>query len=108
MEGFLLTLFTQEHRIHEGMPLAKWILELAREMGVRGATLTSATTGFGHDGRLHSDRYFDLEDRPQQVTMALGPQELEQIMSRLAKEELNIFYTKTPISFGFTDTHDPV
>ena len=70
MEGYLVTFFTQHNREHGGMPVATWIIEEAKKLGVRGATLFSGKEGFGHDGRFHSDNYFDLEDPPVQVAMA--------------------------------------
>ena len=54
MQGFQLTFFTQQDRNHKGRPLAKWLLEEARDIGIGGATLIPATEGFGHDRKLRS------------------------------------------------------
>ncbi|EPR43631.1 protein of unknown function DUF190 [Desulfovibrio sp. X2] len=102
MKGYLLTFYTQQSRTHDGMSLADWIVEEARRLGIRGATLLFATEGFGHDGRFHSAGYFDLEDQPQQVTMAVSPGESERLFARLRENRLRVFYTSAPIDFGFT------
>lgn len=102
MEGYLVTFFTQQNREHEGTPVANWIVEEAKKLGVRGATLFSGKEGFGHDGRFHSDNYFDLEDPPVQVAMALTCHECDRLLARLRETGLRVFYTKSKIEFGFT------
>ncbi|MBG0776387.1 MAG: DUF190 domain-containing protein [Desulfovibrionaceae bacterium] len=102
MQGYLVTFFTQQNRTHEDMPLARWIIEAARRLGVRGATLFSGREGFGHDGRFHSENYFDLGDAPVQVAMALTAEECDALLARLAQQGLRVFYTKSAIEFGFT------
>ena len=102
MHGYLITFFTQKNREQDGMPLADWIVEEARKIGVRGATLFSGQEGFGHDGRFHSDNYFDFEDKPQLVTMALTHDECDCLLSRLQAKQLRVFYTKSRVEFGFT------
>ena len=102
MEGYLVTFFTQQNREYEGVSLARWIVDEARKLGGRGATLTSAKEGFGHDGRFHSGDYFDLEDAPLQVTMALTSEEFKRLISVLEQNRIRIFYTRSKIEFGFT------
>ncbi len=102
MDGYLVTFFTQQNRAHDGTPLAEWILERARALGVRGATVFSGREGFGHDGRFHSDSLFDMEDKPLQVVMALTPEESERLLAAIAEAGERVFYTKAQVSFGFT------
>lgn len=102
MQGYFITFFTQQNRTYEDIPLAKWIIDEAKKLGIGGATLFSGKEGFGHDGRSHSDNYFDLEDLPLQVAMALTPKECEKLMSRIEESQIRIFYTKSAIEFGFT------
>jgi len=102
MQGYYVTFFTQQSRTHGDVPVARWLIEEARKLGVRGATLFSGKEGFGHDGRFHSDSYFDLEDQPLQVGMALSPGECDALMRRIRDSRLRIFYTKSAVEFGFT------
>jgi PII-like signaling protein len=102
MEGYLLTLFTQRSREHGETSLADWIVAEAKELGVSGATLQAATEGFGHDGRSHSAGFFDLEDQPVQVVMAVSPDECERLFARFRDEGVRVFYTKARVEFGFS------
>lgn len=102
MQGYFVTFFTQQNRTHDGMQLARWLVEQAQALGISGATLFSGKAGFGHDGRFHSENYFDLEDPPLQVAMALAPEECDKLMARLREEGVRIFFTKSRIEFGFT------
>lgn len=102
MHGFQLTFFTQQLRRHGDMLLAEWLVEEAKRLDIRGATLITATEGFGHDGRFHSADLFDLADQPLQVVMAVSIEEAQRLFARLNEEQVRVFYTKTPIEFGMT------
>ena len=101
-EGYLVTFFTQQNRKHQEIPIASWIIEEAKKLGVRGATLFSGREGFGHDGRFHSESLFDFEDPPVQVALALTPDECDRLMARLKNNGLRVFFTKSKTTFGFT------
>lgn len=102
MNGFQLTFFTQQNREHGDSLLAEWLVEEAKHLGIRGATLLTASEGFGHDGRFHSAGFFDLADQPVQVVMAVSATEVEQLFARLKDQGVRIFYTKAPVEFGMT------
>ena len=42
MQGYQLTFFTQQDRKHHTLPVAHWLLEEARALGISGATLIPA------------------------------------------------------------------
>ncbi len=102
MEGYLVTFFTQQNRQYQGISLAKWIVEEARKFGVCGATILSGTEGFGHDGRFHSDNYFDDANSPLKVNIALTYDECDRLMACLKENKVRVFYTKSKVAFGFT------
>jgi len=102
MFGYQLTFFTQQDRNHKGRPVAKWLVEEARAIGIGGATLTPAAEGFGHDRKLRSVHFFELTDQPLQVTMAVNEADAERLFARIKEEAMNIFFVKTPIEFGMT------
>lgn len=102
MNGYILTFFTQQNREHDEQPVATWLIETARQLGIRGATLQSGMEGFGRDGRFHSDNIFDFEDRPQQVVVVVSEDESERLFARIKAAGLQIFFTKTPTEFGST------
>lgn len=39
MKGFMVVFFTQQNRRYQGKMLGEWIVDVAKEMGLRGATL---------------------------------------------------------------------
>lgn len=102
MKGYQITFFTQEDRRHHGRPLGDWLVKVAREMKLHGATLIPASEGFGHGGRVHSAHFFELADRPLEVVMAVSAEESDALFARLRAEGVSLFYVKTPVEFGVT------
>ncbi|ADW17831.1 protein of unknown function DUF190 [Desulfobulbus propionicus DSM 2032] len=102
MLGYQLTFFTQQDRNHKGRPVAKWLVEEARSIGIGGATLTQAAEGYGHDRKLRSVHFFELTDQPLQVTMAVSEADAERLFARIKEEDVNVFFVKTAIEFGMT------
>ena len=105
MQGHQLTFFTQQDRKHGHLPLGEWLVQEARELGLGGATLITANEGFGHGHRLHSAHFFELADQPIEVTMALSESDAARFFQRLREEKINVFYIKTPIEFGMTESY---
>jgi uncharacterized protein len=101
MQGFQLTFFTLQDRRHGNKPISDWLLDLAKELGLHGATVMAGAKGFGHDGQIHSADMIDLADQPQTVVMMATPGQVKSILSRLHAEKLKLFYVKAPVEFGF-------
>jgi PII-like signaling protein len=102
MQGYQLTLFTIRNRKHGSKPLGQWLLEEAQRLGVRAASLISASEGYGQDDQVHSARFFELGDQPVEVSMALSTEELTRFMARLAEEQIKVAYTKVAVEYGTT------
>ncbi len=100
MQGYQLTFFTEQNKRHRGKPLADWLVHLAEEMGLRGATLIPAAEGFGRHRRLHSAHFFELADQPVEVVMVTTQDEAERLFERLRAEGVQLFYVKTSVEFG--------
>jgi PII-like signaling protein len=100
MNGYQLTFFTQQDHRHKGKPVGEWLVHLAKEMGLRGATLMAAGEGFGHRGRIHSAHFFELADQPVEVVMALSAEETDRLFERLKAEGVHLFYVKIAVEFG--------
>lgn len=109
MKGYQITFFTQQSHRHRGKPLAEWLVQLAGELGLRGATLIPASEGMGYDHRLHSAHFFELADQPLSVIMAVTSEEADRLFERLQAEEVRLFYVKTAVEFGVLgeDYSDP-
>lgn len=106
MNGYQITFFTQQDRRHHGKPMADWLVHLAQELGMHGATMVAATEGFGRHGRIHSARFFDLSDQPLEVTMVATEEETARLFERLRAEGVSLFYAKTAVEFGKTGAAD--
>ena len=100
MQGYQITFFTHQDKRHNGKPLADWLVHLAQELGLSGATLIPGGEGFGQHGRIHSARFFELADQPQEVLVAATVEETERLFVRLRAEGVHLFYVKTPVEFG--------
>ncbi|MEO8655442.1 MAG: DUF190 domain-containing protein [Ramlibacter sp.] len=100
MNGYQITFFTQQDHRHKGKPIGDWLIRLARELGLRGATLLAAGEGLGHHGRIHSAHFFELADQPLEVVMALSVEETDRLFERLKTEVVHLFYVKVAVEFG--------
>lgn len=103
MQGVQLTFYTQQQRMVHGHPLADWLLEQVRHLGIRGATLIAGDAGFGHAARLRAAHSPDAAgDQPVEVTMALMPDDIDRVFALLKRHDVNVFYVITPIEFGLS------
>lgn len=106
MKGYQITFFTQQDRRHHGKPIADWLLRLAKELHLHGATVLPASEGFGHRGRIHSAHFFELADQPVEIMMAVTEEEAARLFERLGTEGVHLFYVKTPVEFGTLGGND--
>lgn len=101
MVGYQITFFTLQDKRHNGKPLADWLLQLCKQLQIRGATVVMGSEGVDHKGRFHSSHFFELADRPVEVTMVVSKEECERIFDRLGQEAVeHLFYVKTQVEFG--------
>lgn len=100
MNGYQITFFTQQDRTIGNRPLAQWLIDEARRMGCRGATMSGAVEGLGHDGVIHAVNLFDLSDQPVQITMVVTEDEAQTFFAHLAQQQVRLFYTKIAVEFG--------
>ena len=102
MDGYQITFFTQQDKRHAGRPIAEWLLALARELDLPGATLIAAAEGYGQHRRLHSAHFFELADQPLEIQIAVAAADAERLFARLAAEGVELFYVKSAVEFGVT------
>jgi PII-like signaling protein len=106
MDGYQITFFTVQDRRHRGKPVADWLVHLASELGLRGATVIPASEGIGHHHRIHSAHFFELADQPVSVVIAATREEADRLFERLRAEGVNLFYVKTAVEFGVVGKDD--
>ncbi|ENX17235.1 hypothetical protein F895_01177 [Acinetobacter sp. CIP 64.2] len=100
MNGFLLSFYTAQNRTYQGQPMSEWLLAVAKQMNLRGATVLAGIEGIDHQGLLHSASFFELADRPLQIQFAVSNQQAAELLDYLNNKEISLFYVKTPIEFG--------
>lgn len=100
MNGYQLSFFIRQDQKHGGKTLADWFVDLARELGLRGATVLPCSEGLDHRGRLHSAHFFELADQPLEVLIAVTEAQAERLFARLREEKVRLFYVKTAVEFG--------
>jgi PII-like signaling protein len=100
MQGFQITFFTQQDRRHQNQPMADWLMRVARDLGLRGATVLAASEGFGRHRRVHSAHFFELADQPQEVVLAVSEDEARSLFAFLEQEDVHLFYVKAAVEIG--------
>jgi PII-like signaling protein len=100
MQGFQITLMTEQSRRIEHQTATEWLLRTAKELGITGATVTAGSESVGADGKRHSARFFELSDQPVEVVFAVTELQAEALFGRIAAVPTRLFYIKTPIEFG--------
>ena len=80
--------------------ISEWLMLTARELGIRGATIVSASEGFGHDCRIHLAHFFELADQPPEGVMVVTEEELKRLFAMIEREGVHVFHAKTAIEFG--------
>ena len=106
MNGYQITFLTHQDKRHKGKQLGDWLVHLAQEIGLGGATLLAGGEGFGHHKRIHSAHFFELVDQPIEVIMAVTADEADRLFERLQSENVHLFYVKTPVEFGILGEPD--
>jgi PII-like signaling protein len=79
--GQLLRIFIGEDDKHEGIPLYEWLVKMARESGLAGATVLRGLEGFGAHSRLHTTKILRLStDLPIVVEIVDTPEKIEKFL----------------------------
>jgi len=102
MHGYQLTFYTQRGRAHGLLGVAEWIMKAAKELGIKGGTLSKAETGFGRDGKYYSAHFFELTEQPVEVTMAVTAEQADALFKKIEEANLQVFFVKMPVEFGIT------
>lgn len=103
MNTVMLRLFTEEDHKHQGRLVYEWLLESARELGIAGGSAFRAIAGYGHDGRMHEESFFELGGKlPVEVMFAASAEQADALLARVAAEGLRLFYIRTAAETGTT------
>jgi len=100
VNGYQITFYMQQDQRHGGRPLGEWLVEVARELHLQGATLQAAAEGFGRSGRIHSAHFVELADQPLEFVTIVTEEEAGRLFARLRAEQVRLFYVKAAVEFG--------
>ena len=100
--GIFLKFYVSEYREHKGILVFEWLLERGRKFGLEGGTAMRAIAGFGRHGALHEETFLELSaDLPVEVSFVLREEEAELFLDLLQMENIDLFYVKFPVEYGF-------
>ena len=100
MKGYRILFFTQEGRKVGHHPVGQWIIEKAKDLGASGATMTVDAAGFGHSGKMHSEGFFEMADRPITVSVTTDKATCEALMAAMTEASIDIFYCRYEVEYG--------
>jgi PII-like signaling protein len=103
MQGIYLKFYVAESHKHGTINVYEWLLERAKEIGIRGGSAFRAMAGYGRHHRMHEDHFFELQgDLPIEVGFVVTEDEAQMLFEVITLERLSLFYIKLPVEFGVT------
>jgi len=99
-KGYQVTFFTRQDCTIGNQPLGQWLLELARELGLKGATVSGGLEGVGHDGKVHLVNFYDISEQPLKIVMVVSEPDYHKLLQRLEQEPVSVFCTAVEVEFG--------
>ena len=80
-EGMLLRVFIGDADLHDGKPLYQVLVERARGLGLRGATVLHGAMGFGRHSRVRTAKLVELSsDLPLVVELVDSQEAVERFL----------------------------
>jgi PII-like signaling protein len=80
----LVTVYVNSTDQWHGQALYTAIVQLCRERGIAGATVTRAIEGYGSGGRLHTSRLLELsENLPVRIEIVDMPERIDPLLASL-------------------------
>ena len=101
MQGIYLKFYVAENHKHGNTSVYEWLLERAKEIGIRGGSAFRAMAGYGRHHHMHEDHFFELQGTlPVEVGFVVTEDEAQLLFDAIAVERLSLFYIKLPVEFG--------
>lgn len=105
MKGVHLRFYTYENHKHHSLLVYEWLLEHAKTLGIHGGSAFRAVAGFGRNGRLHEQHFFELAgEEPVLVEFIVTEEQADQLIALLEVEKLFLFYARLPTEYGQVGT----
>jgi PII-like signaling protein len=103
MNATVLRLYMHENRRVHGALLYDWLLEQARRLGIHGGSTFRAVAGYGRNGVLLEQRFFELAGELPVVTeFIVSEAEAESLLALLRGEGIDLVYARWQAEFAAT------
>ena len=97
-EARLVTVYVNSTDQWHGRPLYSAIVELCRDRGIAGATVTRCTEGYGASGHIHSTRLLELsENLPVRIEIVDVAERIDPLVATLGEMIGEGLVTVSPI-----------
>ncbi len=101
MQGIYLKFYVAEKEKLGDIVIYEWLLERAKEIGIRGGSAFRAMAGYGRRHTMHEDHFFELQGHlPVEVGFVVTEEEAQMLLDMIADQPLSLFYVKVPVEFG--------
>lgn len=101
--GIRLQFYFPERERRHGKLLYEWLLNAARDQGIKGGSVFRAIAGFGRHGTVHYDSFFELAGTlPIEVRIVTTPELADKLLAFLAAEGESLFYVRSEVEYGWT------
>jgi PII-like signaling protein len=105
-KGMRVELYFPENEKHQHVLIEKWLFDAARWAGIPGGAIYRAHAGYGEHGELRDDGIFDTDRRhPMMACFITAPANAQKFLDYLAKEGLELFYTRSEVEYGRVGEH---
>ncbi len=102
MNVVCLQVFVSEASRHDGKLTYEWLLDAAKDLGIKGGSAFGTLAGFGRHGR-HDAGFFELAgDLPVVVEFFAEAAIADQLLKVIAEAGLQLVYAKMPAEIGIT------
>lgn len=103
-KGTYLKFYVHENRKHRHILLYEWLLEQAKKSGIHGGSAFRSIAGYGHNGILHEQHFFELAgDLTIEVEFMLTEEDAEKFLQLVKGEGIHLFYARLPAEFGMIE-----
>jgi len=102
-KGIRLSFYFPEGVRHGHHLMHEWLLQVARDCGIKGGAAFRAIAGFGRHGHLHYGHFFEEASRhlPVEVRLVTTPELAEQMLALVRDERAKVFYVRSEVVYGW-------
>ncbi len=102
-KGVRLQFYFPEGARHHHHLLHEWLLQAARDCGIKGGAAFRAIAGFGRHGHLHYGHFFEEGGRllPVEVRLVTTRELADRVLGLVRAEGVQVFYVLSEVEFGW-------